>query len=85
MKFFVNTVVVVTLLAAGQLLAADDLSDIANYREYSPQFSSSGQPSAQQLKTVSEAGFERVIYLAFSDNGTAIETEDRVIKTLGMD
>jgi protein tyrosine phosphatase (PTP) superfamily phosphohydrolase (DUF442 family) len=67
------------------LLVAENLSDIANYREYSLEFSSSGQPSAQQLKAVAEAGFDRVIYLAFSDNGTAIETEDRVVKKLGMD
>jgi protein tyrosine phosphatase (PTP) superfamily phosphohydrolase (DUF442 family) len=74
-----------SLLAGSQLLAAENLSDIDNYREYSLEFSSSGQPSAQQLKAVAEAGFDRVIYLAFSDNGTAIETEDRVVKKLGMD
>ena len=85
MNLLANTIALVTLLTGSQLLAAEDLSDIANYREYSPQLSSSGQPSAQQLKTVSEAGFRRVIYLAFSDNGTAIETEDRVVKKLGMD
>lgn len=73
------------LLASYQLMAADDVSDISNYREYSPQFSSSGQPTAKQLKAVSEEGFKRVIYLAFSDNHTAIETEDRVVKKLGMD
>lgn len=73
------------LLFAASLVAADELSDISNYRQYSPQFSSSGQPSAEQLKDVSDAGFERVIYLAFSDNQTAIESEDRVVKKLGMD
>lgn len=85
MNLRANTIALVALLAAGQLLAAADLSDIANYREYSPRFSSSGQPSAQQLEMVSDAGFKRVIYLAFSDNGTAIEKEDRVVKKLGMD
>jgi len=75
----------VILLASGKLLAGNNLADIGNYREYSPQFSSSGQPSAEQLKVVAEAGFDRVIYLAFSDNQTAIETEDRVVKSLGMD
>jgi len=72
-------------LLAANLVTADDPSDIDNYRQYSPQFSSSGQPSAEQLKTVSDEGFERVIYLAFSDNQTAIEAEDRVVKKLGMD
>lgn len=73
------------LLFSASLVAADDLSGIDNYRQYSPQFSSSGQPSVSQLEAVSEAGFERVIYLAFSDNQTAIEVEDRVVKKLGMD
>ena len=68
------------LLFSASLVAADDLSDIDNYRQYSPEFSSSGQPSVSQLEVVSEAGFERVIYLAFSDNQTAIEAEDRVVK-----
>ena len=72
-------------LASSHLIAADKLTDIPNYLEYSTTFSSSGQPSAEQLGAVAEAGFERVIYLAFSDNQTAIETEDRVVKTLGMD
>lgn len=73
------------LIFVSTLCAADEISDIDNYREYSPYFSSSGQPDAKQLKALSEAGFRRVIYLAFSDNKTAIKTEDRVVKSLGMD
>ena len=80
MKLYSRTITLMMLLAGNQLMAAGDLSEIANYREYSPHFSSSGQPTAEQLKIVSAAGFERVIYLAFSDNGTAIEIEDRVVK-----
>lgn len=64
---------------------ADELSDISNYREYSPVFSSSGQPTAGQLELASKDGFERVIYIAFTDNDSAIENEDRVVKSLGMD
>jgi protein tyrosine phosphatase (PTP) superfamily phosphohydrolase (DUF442 family) len=73
------------LLLVSTHLAAADVKDISNYREYSPQLSSSGQPDADQLKTVSAAGFKRVVYIAFSDNGTAIEAEDRIVKSLGMD
>lgn len=76
---------ILMLLTGSSLLAANEVSNIMNYREYSPQFSSSGQPTAEQLEAVSEAGFKRVIYLAFSDNHTAIEAEDRVVKKLGMD
>lgn len=73
------------LIFCSTLIAADDISDIDNYRQYDPYFSSSGQPSARQLKALSAAGFERVVYLAFTDNKTAIESEDRVVKELGMD
>ena len=72
------------LLATGSLMA-DALDDIDNYRQYSPQFSSSGQPDAKQLKVVANAGFKRVIYIAFSDNRTSIKAEDRIVKSLGMD
>ena len=85
MKRFAYTIVLLALMASSQLLANEDLSGIDNYREYSPTFSSSGQPTANQLKAVADAGFKRVVYLAFSDNGTAIKTEDRVVKKLGMD
>ena len=85
MKLVLNICALMALLTSVNLLANEELSGIANYREYSAHFSSSGQPTAAQLKTVSDAGFKRVVYLAFSDNGTAIETEDRVVKKLGMD
>jgi len=70
---------------ASTMSVADEISKIDNYRQYSPAFSSSGQPDAKQLKALSEAGFRRVIYLAFNDNKTAIESEDRIVKSLGMD
>ncbi len=73
------------LVIASLNLAADDVEGIDNYHQYNPNFSSSGQPTAEQLKALSEAGFKRVIYLAFTDNQSAIEAEDRVVKSLGMD
>ena len=73
------------LAIASTRLVADGITGIDNYRQYSPYFSSSGQPSAEQLEALSRDGFKRVIYLAFSDNKTAIDSEDRVVKSLGMD
>ena len=78
-------VFVIVFLSADSLASADDLSDISNYRQYSELFSSAGQPTALQLENIEQQGFERVIYLAFTDNDTAIEDEDRVVKQLGMD
>jgi len=64
---------------------AGQLSDISNYREYSSAFSSSGQPTREQLEMLKDAGFERIIYLAFSNNENALADEDVVVKELGMD
>lgn len=73
------------LLCASPWLTADDFDGIDNYIRYSPYFSSSGQPGADEFKKLSAAGFQRVIYLAFSDNKSALQNEDRVVKKLGMD
>jgi protein tyrosine phosphatase (PTP) superfamily phosphohydrolase (DUF442 family) len=74
----------VAMLNIGSLAAAE-VAEIVNYREYSPQLSSSGQPTKAQLSAVADAGFERVVYLAFTDHETSLENEDRHVKDLGME
>lgn len=74
----------VSSLAASNA-SANELSDISNYREYSSTFSSSGQPTKDQLKLLKDDGFERIVYIAFSNNGNAFADEDIVVKELGMD
>ena len=71
--------------ASPGLVFASDLGEIRNYKEYSPTFSSSGQPTKEQLEAVKEAGFERVAYIAFSNSRGAIADEDAIVKELGMD
>lgn len=73
------------ILMISGLANSAELSEIRNYKEYSPLFSSSGQPSVEQLQAVSDAGFERIAYIAFSDSRGAIDNEDTVVKELGMD
>jgi protein tyrosine phosphatase (PTP) superfamily phosphohydrolase (DUF442 family) len=80
-----NLSVSLILLLASQILQADELTDISNFRQYNPTFASSGQPTTEQLKLVADNGVQRVIYLAFTDNETAIEDEDRTVKSLGME
>lgn len=58
--------------------------DIVNYREYSPTLSSSGQPSAAQIDTLAGAGFDRVIYLAFTDHESSLLEEDRRVREAGL-
>lgn len=60
------------------------LADIVNYRAYDASFASAGQPTREQFAAIRDAGFERVVYIAFSNSGTAFADEDVVVKGLGM-
>jgi protein tyrosine phosphatase (PTP) superfamily phosphohydrolase (DUF442 family) len=73
------------ILSSATAHAADDLSEIINFREYSDLLSSSGQPNAEQFKAVRNAGFERVVFLAFTDHEHSLRHEDRIVKDLGME
>jgi protein tyrosine phosphatase (PTP) superfamily phosphohydrolase (DUF442 family) len=75
------------ILLCGAVASASsaELAEIRNYIEYSSSFASAGQPSLEQLGAVKAAGFERVVYIAFSNSRGAIADEDAVVKELGMD
>ena len=64
---------------------AAEIDEIVNYVEYSAAFSSAGQPTAVQLQALQDAGFERVVFLAFSDHEQSLAHEDRLVKELGME
>jgi protein tyrosine phosphatase (PTP) superfamily phosphohydrolase (DUF442 family) len=64
---------------------ASGLADISNYRQYSDSFSSSGQPSKQQISQLAKAGFQRIIYLALTSNQTALAGEDDLVLASGME
>lgn len=87
-----ETGTVLTALVACCLLSsgaasrtAADVEDIVNYREYTATLASSGQPTEAQLDAVADAGFERVVFLAFSDHAESLANEDRLVKGLGME
>ena len=61
------------------------LAAITNFRQYSPNFASAGQPTLEQLTTIKENGFERVVYIALTNNPNALADEDQVVKGLGME
>ena len=85
MKIRTNIVAVLAALSCSFSIGADELSEISDYREYSATFASSGQPTKEQLQFLKDDGFERIVYIAFSDNGNAFADEDVVVKELGMD
>ncbi len=86
MAFYKNLIVILAFCPPASMVAgAAELEEIRNYIEYSPTFASAGQPTREQLGLLPGAGFERVIYIAFSNGRNAIPDEDAVVKELGMD
>lgn len=72
-------------LALAPHASAQSVDAIRNFVEYSPTFASAGQPTEAELAAVRDAGFERVIYIAFSTDRNALANEDRIVRDLGMD
>lgn len=79
------------MLVSTNIIAADltpanaTLAGITNFREYSDTFASAGQPTLEQFSAVRDAGYERVVYIAFTNNPNAVANADQVVKGLGMD
>jgi uncharacterized protein (TIGR01244 family) len=60
------------------------MKDIYNYWYYDEKLSSSGMPTAEQMKSVAEAGVQVVINLALKTSQGALENEDQLVESLGM-
>lgn len=71
--------------STAQPSASAALGDVLNYREYTSDFASAGQPTREQFTAIKDSGYERVINIAFSNIGTGIPEEDQIVKGLGMD
>lgn len=76
-----------TLACIGVMTSASatELSVITNFKAYSPNLASSGQPLKSQFELLKAEGFERIIYIALTDSGKAIANEDVIVKELGME
>ena len=77
------------VLAGHLALAVEEapsaLQGITNFRQYSESFASSGQPTEAQLQLVADERFERIVYIAFTNNQNALPAEDQIVKRLGME
>jgi protein tyrosine phosphatase (PTP) superfamily phosphohydrolase (DUF442 family) len=60
------------------------MNDIFNFLSYHEKLSSSGMPTAEQMKSVAQAGVELVINLAPHDVPNAIADETGLVESLGM-
>ena len=58
---------------------------LLNEIQYSPNLTTAGQPSEEQLRALAEAGFQRVIFLAFNDHKNALKNEDRIARSSGLE
>lgn len=89
MNKILSSLLVLTSFLAYSSFAVEEadpaLAEIVNFRQYSPTFASSGQPSREQFATIAENGFERVVYIAFTNNQNALADADLVVKGLGME
>ena len=61
------------------------LAWISNFRQYSDTFASAGQPTREQFQLLADQGFERIVYIAFSNNNNALADADQLVKGLGME
>ena len=64
---------------------APELAEIINFRQYSDRFASAGQPTREQFQDIANQVFERVVYIAFTNNPNALPDADQVAKELGME
>jgi protein tyrosine phosphatase (PTP) superfamily phosphohydrolase (DUF442 family) len=82
-------IAVATVLLSHTVLAVEEppaeLEGITNFRQYSATFASAGQPNADQLQAIADQGFERIVYIAFTNNTNALPDEDQIVKGLGME
>ena len=60
------------------------MNDIYNYKFFHEKLSSSGMPTAEQMKSVAIAGVQLVINLAPHDVQNALPDETNLVESLGM-
>ncbi len=89
MKNLANLATGLAVLLSTSVYAVEEvdpaLDEIINFRQYNDNFASSGQPTREQFQTIADQGFERIVYIAFTNNPNALVDADQVIKGLGME
>ena len=66
-------------------LSAHATLSLLNEIQYSPYLTTAGQPAEEQFRALAEAGFQRVIFLAFNDHKNALKNEDLIARTAGLE
>ena len=85
-KLSVVLLLLFSLLNAELAGAAEETPlTLLNEVRYSPNLTTAGQPQEEELRAIADAGFQRVIFLAFNDHENAVKNEDRIVRSLGME
>ena len=74
------------LAAKTEAANADEGNGVSllNRIDYSPSLTTSGQPNEVELALIAAAGYDRVIFLAFTNHPKAVAHEDDVVRGLGL-
>ena len=62
----------------------DNGLSLLNRIDYSPSLTTSGQPTEEELALIASAGYDRVIFLAFTNHPKAVVHEDDIARGLGL-
>ena len=57
---------------------------LLNRIDYSPSLTTAGQPTEAELPLIASAGFDRVIFLAFTNHLKAVAHEDDIVRDQGL-
>ena len=65
---------------------ADDGADLRllNRIDFTPLLTTSGQPAEADFALIAAAGYDRVIFLAFTNHPKAVGHEDHIVRELGL-
>ena len=57
---------------------------LLNRIDYSPALTTAGQPTEAELPLIASSGFDRVIFLAFTNHPKAVAHEDDIVRDQGL-
>ena len=57
---------------------------LLNRIDYSPSLTTAGQPTEVELPLIASAGYDRVIFLAFTNHPRAVAHEDDIVRDQGL-
>ena len=74
-----------SLPSLGDVVHPDgNVLSLLNRIDYSPSLTTAGQPTEAELPLIASAGFDQVIFLAFTNHPKAVAHEDDIVRDQGL-